>query len=92
MVGSEIGRQLDERDRYLMATTTHKALEYQPSGNSVGWKNPDSGHSGEITPVKTYETSKGYCREFYNDVYINGKKQRAYGTACRKPDGSWEMQ
>ncbi len=33
-----------------------------------------------------------YCREYQTQVTIAGKPQNAYGTACRKPDGSWQIQ
>jgi len=32
-----------------------------------------------------------YCREFLQEVVIGGRKEQAYGTACRQPDGSWEV-
>lgn len=30
-----------------------------------------------------------YCREYTRTVYIGGRVQDAYGTACLQPDGSW---
>jgi surface antigen len=42
--------------------------------------------------VRTYQSGGSYCREFQNDVTIDGKKENAYGTACRQPDGSWKVQ
>lgn len=30
-----------------------------------------------------------YCREYTRTVYIGGRTQEAYGTACYQPDGSW---
>ena len=30
-----------------------------------------------------------YCREYTRTVYIGGRIQEAYGTACLQPDGSW---
>ena len=27
-----------------------------------------------------------------NNVTIGGKDEKAYGTACRQPDGSWKVQ
>lgn len=32
-----------------------------------------------------------YCREFQREVIIDGKPERAYGTACLQPDGSWKI-
>ncbi|HZT52258.1 MAG TPA: hypothetical protein VFA22_10015 [Stellaceae bacterium] len=31
------------------------------------------------------------CREFQRTVEIGGKRQNAYGIACRQPDGSWRI-
>ncbi len=30
-----------------------------------------------------------HCREYTRTVYIGGRTQDAYGTACLQPDGSW---
>ncbi len=30
-----------------------------------------------------------YCREYTRTVYIGGRAQDAYGTACQQSDGSW---
>lgn len=32
-----------------------------------------------------------YCREFNQQITIDGRSQPAYGTACMQPDGSWEI-
>ncbi|KLN60790.1 hypothetical protein WH96_09955 [Kiloniella spongiae] len=32
------------------------------------------------------------CREYQTKVLVGGKKENAYGTACLKPDGSWQIQ
>ena len=54
LVGGLVGNLLDDRDKRLQAEAAHRALETAPSGQSVGWKNPDSGHSGTVTPTKTH--------------------------------------
>ncbi|MDH3703075.1 MAG: hypothetical protein OEU46_17350 [Alphaproteobacteria bacterium] len=36
------------------------------------------------------KTAGGPCREFQESIVIDGKPQRAYGTACRQPDGTWK--
>ena len=90
LVGSEVGRSLDRADRLAMARTTHTALETGRSDEPVVWSNPDSGHSGTITPQPAYQTPQGrYCREYQQTVTIGGRTERAYGTACRQPDGTW---
>src|SRR5262245_11835726 len=64
LVGGLVGNLLDDRDKRLQAEAAHRALETAPSGQSVAWKNPDTGHSGTITPTKTFQTASGYCREY----------------------------
>lgn len=91
-VGSEVGKSLDKADQAYARQTAHDALESSPAGKQTAWNNPDSGNSGTITPIKTYQQDNGtYCREFHQTVMIGGKEEQAYGTACRQPDGSWKM-
>jgi surface antigen len=90
--GSEVGRQLDERDRLLHHQTAQQAFEVNTSGAASTWTNPDTGHSGTVTPVKTYQTTAGqYCREYQQTITVGGQTEQAYGTACRQPDGSWQI-
>jgi len=92
LVGGLVGNLLDERDKKMAAEAERKALETAPSGTTVSWQNPDNGHKGTVTPVRTYQTSSGqYCREYETHVTIEGKSEKAYGTACRQPDGSWKI-
>jgi len=92
LMGQEIGRSLDRADQIAMQQNAQYALEYTPTNSSTPWRNPDSGNSGQITPVETYQTAQGqYCREYRQTVWIGGEQQQAYGTACRQPDGSWKI-
>lgn len=93
LAGSEIGKSLDRADKLYMSQTTQAALEHTRTGTTSTWSNPDSGHGGSITPVDTYQREDGrYCREFQQTVTVGGETQQAYGTACRQPDGSWQIQ
>jgi len=92
LLGGLVGNVLDDRDRRYAAEAAHQALETAPSHRSVAWKNPDSGHAGTVTPVRTYQTAEGtYCREYQTTVTIEGRQERGYGTACRQPDGTWKI-
>ena len=91
-LGSEVGKSLDRADRLAMEQTTQRALEEAPVGKARTWRNPDSGHHGTVTPTSTTKAADGrYCREFRQTVNIGDRQEEAYGTACRKPDGSWEI-
>jgi surface antigen len=90
--GNEIGRSHDRADQRHASRAQYQALEYTPAGASTGWQNPDSGHSGSVTPTYTYQAAGGeYCREFTHKATIGGRSERVYGTACRSPDGQWAV-
>lgn len=92
LAGSEIGKSLDRADRLYLQQTTQHTLESVPSGTVEQWNNPDSGNSGTITAQPAFQKSTGeYCREFQQTITIGGEVHDAFGTACRKPDGSWEI-
>ena len=61
-----------------------------PVGEAIIWNEGPA--SGSVTTVRDGTSTSGrYCREFQHEVTIGGKTERAYGTACRQPDGSWEV-
>jgi len=92
VLGGQIGAGMDEQDRRLAELTSQRALEAAPSGSSVEWRNPDNGHSGYVTPSKAYRASSGkYCREYTQTINVGGKQQSGHGTACREPDGTWQV-
>jgi surface antigen len=92
LIGGVVGNMLDQRDKQMAAEAAHRAMESAPTGKPVAWQNPDSGHSGTVTPTRTYQQADGtYCRDYQTTVVIDGKNERATGTACRQPDGSWRI-
>ncbi len=92
-LGNSVGKSLDAADQAAMSQTMNQGMESTPSGQTVAWKNPDSGHAGTYTPQPAYQTDNGqYCREFQQTIIIGGKEEKAFGTACRQPDGSWQTQ
>lgn len=91
LVGGMVGNMLDDRDKQMQTQAAQRALETAPAGQSVAWKNPDSGHSGTVTPTKTYQAPGGtYCRDYQATVEIEGK-EKATGKACRQPNGTWQI-
>jgi len=89
LLGSNIGRSIDQTD----AACVERALEHAEDGQDIVWDNPDRHARYEVTPTKTYQRGDGrYCREYTSSAIVNGREQTVYGTACRQPDGSWELQ
>ena len=61
-----------------------------PIGENIYWREGNA--SGYVTATREGSSSSGrYCREFQHEVTIGGKREQSYGTACRQPDGSWEV-
>jgi surface antigen len=93
LIGGFVGHKLDNRDKQLAAQAAQRAFEQNQAGQPSVWNNPDSGNSGSITPTKTYQLATGqYCRQYQQTILIGGEQQQAYGTACRQPDGTWQVQ
>jgi len=93
LLGGAAGHYLDNRDKQMAAQAAQRAFEQNQAGQPSVWKNPDSGNYGSITPTKTYQLANGqYCRQYEQTIVVGGQPQKAYGTACRQPDGTWSIQ
>ncbi|MGL4824989.1 MAG: RT0821/Lpp0805 family surface protein [Alphaproteobacteria bacterium] len=87
--GGAVGRKLDEEDRQAMQQATLQSIQ---NNQSTSWSSShNQGVSGTITPTKSYNSANGYCRNYQQTVKIDGKSQKAHGTACRGEDGQWRI-
>ncbi len=88
LAGGAVGRELDRRDRERFGY----ALAQAPTNQPYAWTNPDTGAYWEVTPTETFRAPQGQpCREFSVLARVGGQIEETYGTACRQPDGSWQM-
>ncbi len=91
LIGSEIGRSMDEVDR-MQANQAINRAHTAPIGETIAWNNPDSGNYGNVTPTRDGTSASGlYCREFQQTIVVGGRAEEGYGTACRQPDGTWKI-
>ena len=87
-VGGKIGRNMDQLDQACAG----QVLEHVPDRQTVVWQGQGEGDGYWVTPTRSYDAGNGrYCREYTSDAIVAGHKQQTYGTACRQPDGSWEI-
>lgn len=86
-VGYGIGHSMDREDQRRMAY----ALE---ANRQAQWVNPQSGAEYEMQPTGTFYSRDGReCRRFTMMAEVEGRgPERMNGTACRQPDGTWDMQ
>lgn len=91
LAGSEIGSSLDKADQTYAMQANQRAYS-APVGETIRWNNPDSGNYGTVTPTRTGTDNYGRaCREYSQTIYVGGKQQSGYGTACQQSDGSWKV-
>lgn len=88
LFGSNIGHTMRPYDYGYAANV----FEETPSRQTVAWHNPDNGVMYEVTPTRTYQANGGqYCREYQARAVVGGRNADTYGTACRMPDGDWQI-
>lgn len=90
-LGSKVGSYLDDQDMQYYNRVSQDTLETAKTGTTVSWRNPDTGVGGNITPTNTYSSNGLYCREYRQNIIVGGQSQQGFGTACRQPDGSWQI-
>lgn len=92
LIGNSVGKSLDNADLAAYNATSQKALETAQPGQTLPWKNAQSGNSGTVTPSNYYQNAQGqYCREYSQTITVGGKQQSGFGKACRQPDGTWQI-
>lgn len=87
--GSPAGARLDDGDRHLAAETEYEALESTAAGAAREWHNPATGHRGSVTPGSAYSVNQYTCRDYVDQVTVDGRTETLRSTACRQPDASW---
>ncbi len=60
-----------------------------PVGEAIEWGAGSA--RGTVETTRDGWAGSRYCREFRQDVAIDGQTQEAYGTACRTPSGDWQL-
>jgi surface antigen len=89
--GSKIVQGMNAQDRGMYENASTRAST-APVGQQITWYNPDTGNQGTITPTREGRNNDGsQCREYQQTVTIGGKTEKAYGTACKQPNGSWKV-
>ncbi len=94
------GKSLTRSDDVYAERSAQLALEYDKDGTPRPWTNPETGTNGTVTPTRTYQQNRTYCREFAQTIQlrergskeIKGKADAKGGVACRQPDGKWKFQ
>jgi len=82
--------QREARIEALTQRVVQDALEHAISGVEVSRADDGLASSVSVTPTRTYRSeSDQWCREFVEDVVVDGQLSKRYGLACREPSGDW---
>ena len=67
-------------------------LAHGSKGTSVPWANPNTGASGNITPLAVPYSEGGLpCRDFLASYVHGGTQDWLQGAGCRTSQGRWEV-
>ena len=84
------------RDDYAAKPKTPESAKSTATGT---WSDPSMPSKGTVGKSNTSMAASaptpgvaGPCREFEQDVIIDGHREKAHGRACRQADGSWKLQ
>jgi surface antigen len=93
LIEQRIAGALAERETQIVALTdraVQNALETAISGAAFSVADDKLAGAGSITPTRTYQSeSKHWCREFVEEVEIDGQRTTRFGLACRENAGGW---
>ncbi len=81
-----------ETDLAYARAVAAEALARGSKDSSIPWENPNTGASGNITPLAAAHNTGGFtCRDFLAS-YVRGQAQAwLQGEACRTEHGQWEV-
>ena len=88
LIGGGVGKSMDAKDR----RKAQSALEHNQTGQTTAWRNPDTGNSFRVTPVRTYRSVRAglACREYKTEAIVDGQREVIHGRACRTANGGWK--
>ncbi|MBF0191918.1 MAG: glycine zipper 2TM domain-containing protein [Magnetococcales bacterium] len=87
VLGYTVGNEMDKNDQARL----NNAFETVPSRQTTTWVNPDTRAEYAVTPQPVYQSEGRECRQAEIASVINGRRETVMKTACRRPDGRWEM-
>ena len=84
------GLGLTADDFALQRAAIRRTLDEEPDGGRGTWENPETGHSGEVLPLRTFTHEHQRCRVFR--LIMRGAETRDLEfRACKQPDGEWRI-
>ena len=80
----------DDMDLRIFLDTARRVLDDGAEDKPVAWKNPDTGHGGEMTVLKRYESNGRKCQRIRVRNEAQGRKSDMQHNLCMV-DGRWRL-
>jgi surface antigen len=93
LVGNSIGHTMDEENSRSVGSGTATSTSIYSDPSPIAYNSYAPNYVAPPTPPPIYvnQQSGAYCREYSQEIRIDGQIQESYGTACLQPDGSWRV-
>ena len=80
----------DERDLRIFLDTARRVLDDGVENQPMAWKNPDTGHGGDMTVLKRFESNGRKCQRVRVRNEAEGRKSDMQHNLCMV-DGRWRL-
>lgn len=80
----------DDTDLRMFLEVARKTLDESADNQTLTWQNPKSGHGGDITVLKRFESKGRACKEVRVRNQAEGRKSDMRHNVCRV-DGKWRL-
>ena len=80
----------DEMDLRIFLDTARRVLDEGAENQTAAWKNPDTGHGGDLTVLRRFESKGRECRVLRVRNEAQGRKSDMRHNLCMV-DGRWRL-
>ena len=80
----------DDDDLRLFLDAARRTLDQGPEGQPIAWDNPKTGHRGDMTLLKQFQSKGRDCKQLRVRNEAQGRKSDMRHSLC-KVDGRWRL-
>jgi surface antigen len=92
LFGSRLGQaHYEGEDTKIIMRVGADMMRNAPDGESRPWSNPQTGHNGTITVLRTYKRGDMPCRDAEVNSQLKEKSVVYVLPVCQVADGSWKV-
>ncbi|MET0050596.1 MAG: RT0821/Lpp0805 family surface protein [Candidatus Thiodiazotropha sp.] len=84
-------RNFNELDWKLLKEAVAMALDEKENGETVEWKNDETGNHGSLKPISRVEVDGRECRDMEVRNFAGNLNGGGTYRLCRMEDGSWKL-